>query len=65
MTSTPPNVIPDGRYNATETSALLGINRRTLHRWVKERRIKQRFSRTVKHPRYAGKDILALWRSEY
>lgn len=66
LTSLPPDIHPEGKYNAKETAKLLGINRRTLYRWVKSGRMKPpRISRATRKPRFSGKDLLTLWRSEF
>lgn len=62
MTSSRPNVQPDGRYTTNETCALLGIkSRNTLRSWVAQGLIKQGTRRTNGRPFFLGSEILKCW----
>lgn len=65
MTTTPPDVHPDGRYNTVQTAAILGISRTTLWRLTNAGILKPRFEKHTGKARYRGKDILAYWLAEF
>lgn len=61
MTPTPPEIHPDGRYNATQACRALGVCRNTLRKYVIDGRIRQRLSRRSTRPYYLGRDLMRLW----
>lgn len=65
MTTTPPDVHPEGRYNTKQTAALLGIGRTTLWRLANAGALKPRHDKFTGKARYRGKDILAYWKSGF
>lgn len=54
MTSSKPDVRPDGRYSVKETTEILGISRRTLYRYTENGMIKCGRWRANKRPFYTG-----------
>ena len=59
MTAERPPVSPQGLYTGRETAKRLGVDRHTITRWKRERKL-------VPHTndgRYLGKDIVAVWRN--
>lgn len=65
MTSTPPEVHPNGRYNTVQTAKKLGIGRTTLWRLSNAGILKPRHEKHTGKARYRGKDILAYWKAEF
>lgn len=65
MTSVEPRVHPDGRYNVTETAKLLGIDRATVYRWMKNGKLKNGYRRCDMRPFFRGIEILKVWRACY
>lgn len=63
MTAEEPKVTETGRYNVTETCAILGVHRNTLRRYTELGQIKVGFRRTSARKFYTGKDILKFWRA--
>lgn len=62
MTSSKPQVSPDGRYTVNETCAFLGIkSRNTLKAWVSQGLIKMGTRRTNGRPFFLGSEILKCW----
>lgn len=62
MTTTEPQVTPNGRYNIEQTCQLLGISRNTLCRYVKRGRIRFGVRRSTGRKFYLGSDILQFWK---
>ena len=63
MTSSKPDVRPDGRYSVKETTEILGISRRILYRYTENGMIKCGRWRANKRPFYTGKEITRVWLS--
>jgi len=63
MTTEEPKVTEKGRYNVTETCAILGVHRNTLRRYTESGLIKAGFRRVSARKFYTGEDILKFWRS--
>lgn len=61
MTPTIPNVADAGRYNVTQTCALLSIHRNTLERYRLTGRIRCGWRSDKKTKYYLGKEIKRLW----
>lgn len=64
MTATEPQVSESGRYNVTQTCAILGIHRNTLERWRKASLIKSSLSRINGRRIYTGAEIKRIWRAQ-
>lgn len=62
MTTTEPNIPETGKYNVTETCALLGIHRNTLERYRKSLKIRCGIRMTTGRKYYTGREIKRLWR---
>lgn len=62
MTTTEPNIPETGKYNVTETCALLGIHRNTLERYRKALKIRCGIRMTTGRKYYTGREIKRLWR---
>ncbi|MCC8037767.1 MAG: helix-turn-helix domain-containing protein [Bacteroidales bacterium] len=62
MTPTIPDVADTARFTAKEAADLLGVDRSTIHRWTRERRLKKHYGRYSTRPYYEGKDIRDCWR---
>ncbi len=62
MTPHKPNINPAGRYTISETSSLLGVNRRTVMRWRDNGTIRQ-LLHGVKSGRvyFQGAEIIKAW----
>ena len=57
MTATRPDVSPQGLYTGRQTARYLDVDRHTITRWKRERKL-------VPHTddgRYLGRDIVAVW----
>lgn len=57
MTATRPDVSPQGLYTGRQTAQHLDVDRHTITRWKRERKL-------VPHTddgRYLGRDIVAVW----
>jgi predicted site-specific integrase-resolvase len=68
ITSIEPQLNANGRYTVKETSALLGIDRHTLSRYVKAGYIRPIFKRKpiqMNKPRirFLGSEITRFWRA--
>ena len=62
MTTNEPQVSETGKYNVTETCALLGIHRNTLERYRKALKIRCGIRMTTGRKYYTGREIKRLWR---
>lgn len=62
MTTNEPNIPETGKYNVTETCALLGIHRNTLERYRKALKIRCGIRMTTGRKYYTGREIKRLWR---
>ncbi|WP_010416164.1 helix-turn-helix domain-containing protein [Anaerophaga thermohalophila] len=65
MTAIEPQVNDSGRYSVKETSEVLKINRRTLHRHTIAGYIKPGYRRTNGRAFYTGAEIKRYWKSQY
>ncbi len=57
MTATRPDVSPQGLYTGRQTARHLDVDRHTITRWKREKKL-------VPHTddgRYLGRDIVAVW----
>lgn len=61
MTSTRPQVNPDGLYNRKETAKALGIDTSTLHRYTEKGVIKSSTRKGTGRRVWRGEDIIRLW----
>lgn len=64
MTPIEPQVSPSGRYSQTQAAALLGVNRRTINRWINENRIPVGIRKVDKKLFILGINITRIWRGE-
>ena len=63
LVSTEPRCADDGRYNVSQTCALLGIHRNTLERYRKAQAIRCGWRKSITRKFYTGKEIKRLWRT--
>ncbi len=64
MTTEIPDVTMTGRYNVTQTSAALGINKSTLLRYTMAGLINCGFRRRTYRKFYLGSEIIRFWKSQ-
>lgn len=61
MTTTMPDIPDAGRFNVTQASQLLGINRTTLRRYTEAGLIRCGFRRTNFKKFYTGQELKRFW----
>lgn len=64
ITATEPKVSADGRYSVTQTCAVLGIHRNTLHKYTDSGLIRCGYRRESARKFYKGSEILRFWRAQ-
>ena len=64
MTSTQPQVDPEGRYSHCEAARKLGINRNTLRLHREQGHIRCNYRSDTYRPFYLGSEILKFWRAQ-
>ncbi len=65
MTSTQPQVIATSRYSITDTATQLGVSRRTVERYIEQRKIKAQI-RKVNGKRFiTGSEIIRIWNQTF
>jgi excisionase family DNA binding protein len=60
MTNNPPQVAMNGKYNQTEAAALLGVDRKTIYRYIKSGLLKAHQGRSGRLF-LTGEDIKRCW----
>lgn len=65
MTTSRPNVDPDGLYNQREAAAALGVERHTIKRYEENGYIKFRVRKAGRGKVTTGKEICKCWESTY
>lgn len=60
MTNNPPLVTMNGKYNQTEAAALLGVDRKTIYRYIKNGVLKAHKGRSGRLF-LTGEDITRCW----
>ena len=63
MVDEEPKVAQRGKYTITEASKRLGVHRNTLARYLKEGKIRCRFSKETNRKYFSGDDLVRLWRA--
>lgn len=63
MVDEEPRVAQRGKYTITEASRRLGVHRNTLARYLKEGKIRCRFSKETNRKYFSGDDLVRLWRA--
>ena len=61
MTTTRPNIDPNGRYGVTDTAKILKIHRTTVWRWVDKGWLKPMLRKINNRTFFRGCDIIAAW----
>lgn len=61
MTTTRPDINPEGLYELKDAAAALAISRSTLHRMTERGDIKARVRRVNGHRIWKGSDLIRLW----
>lgn len=65
MTATQPEVTATGRYSIVDTAKKLGVSRRTVERYIEEKKLKAQV-RKINGKRYVtGTEILKIWNQTY
>lgn len=64
MTPTLPNIAPKGSYSVTQSSALLGIDRKTLRRYESAGYVVAHLNQFGRR-KYTGRELLKLWNMNY
>lgn len=59
MTAERPEVSPQGLYTGRETASRLGVDRHTITRWKRERKLVP----CTDNGRYRGKDLVEVWKN--
>ncbi len=65
MTTTKPDVDPEGIYNIKQAIEALQISRTTFNRWMSNGYVKVRIRKTGGRPVVAGAEIIKCWKTMY
>lgn len=63
MTTTEPDIDPDGRYTVAQAARLLEVDRATIYRYIERGALKAMKRRKVSKTKILpGEDLILLWR---
>ena len=65
MTPDRPDVLPTSRFSITDTAEKLGVDRRTIYRWINDRKIAVKYRKSNNLPYITGLEIVKVWESSY
>jgi predicted site-specific integrase-resolvase len=65
MTPNRPDVIHTSRFSITETAQKLGVDRRTIYRWIDDKKIAVKYRKSNNRPYITGLEIVKVWESSY
>lgn len=60
-----PHVFPKAKYNMTQASAALGIDRSTLRRYVSDGKAKAVVNKCNGRKMFYGHELIRIWGAEY
>lgn len=60
-----PDVKPTSKYSISKTAELLGVDRSTIHRWIKQKKIKREYRQATESPVITGLEIIKCWNKTY
>lgn len=65
MTATQPEVTATGRYSIQDTATQLGISKRTVERYIEEKKLKAQVRKLNGKKYVTGTEILKVWNQTY
>ena len=65
MTATQPEVTATGRYSIQDTAKQLGVSRRTVERFIEDKKLKAHVRKINGKKYITGSEILKVWNQTY